>query len=187
MADENRKLTVHERWANLRFSVIGPLLAAPPARGELQHELRKLTAKQWLHPITAEPTQFGVSTIERWDHTAKRARLDPVGVLRRKLRKDSGQQPAMGEALKQALSKQYEDHRSWSYALHYDNPEVLAALTHALYAWRADPSDRPSLHLPITPFMSFTCSVLPLVRIYWSGEFACRAGIHRSRKLVVVE
>lgn len=31
--------TVHERWARLRFSVIGQLPAAPPKRGELQREL----------------------------------------------------------------------------------------------------------------------------------------------------
>lgn len=132
MADENRQLTVHERWANLRFSVIGPLLAAPPARGELQAELRQLAEKKWLHPITAEPTQFGVSTIERWYHQAKRARVDPVGVLRRKIRKDSGQQPAIGDALKQAIIAQYKDHRRWSYVLHYDNLEVLATADRAL-------------------------------------------------------
>jgi hypothetical protein len=28
-----------ERWAHLRFSVVGPLLAAPPERGALQAEL----------------------------------------------------------------------------------------------------------------------------------------------------
>jgi len=27
---------VHERWARLRFSVIGQLLAAPPAKGALR-------------------------------------------------------------------------------------------------------------------------------------------------------
>lgn len=127
MADENRKLTVHERWAHLRFSVIGPLLAAPPVRGELQGELRKLAEKQWLHPVTAAPTQFGVSTIERWYHQAKRERFDPVGVLRRKIRKDSGQAPAIGDGLKQAIHELYKAHRGWSYALHYDNLAVLAA------------------------------------------------------------
>jgi hypothetical protein len=30
---------VHERWARLRFSVIGHLLAAPPAKGELRDHL----------------------------------------------------------------------------------------------------------------------------------------------------
>ena len=32
----------HERWARFRFSVIGPLLAAPPERGELQEQLKSL-------------------------------------------------------------------------------------------------------------------------------------------------
>ena len=42
----------HERWARFRFSVIGPLLAAPPERGELQEQLKSLAAKKWHHPIT---------------------------------------------------------------------------------------------------------------------------------------
>jgi len=54
-----------------------------------------LAAKSWLHPITGEPTQFGRSTIERWLHQARRAPVDPVGVLRRKVRSDAGQQTAL--------------------------------------------------------------------------------------------
>jgi len=34
----------HEQWARFRFSVIGPLLAAPPARGDLQEQLKSLAA-----------------------------------------------------------------------------------------------------------------------------------------------
>jgi hypothetical protein len=37
----------HEQWARFRFSVIGPLLAAPPERGELQEQLKNLAAKKW--------------------------------------------------------------------------------------------------------------------------------------------
>ena len=40
------------RWARLRFSVIGPLLASPPAKGELQQAFQALAAKVWRHPIT---------------------------------------------------------------------------------------------------------------------------------------
>ena len=40
----------HEQWARFRFSVIGRLLAAPPAWGELQGQLESLAAKKWLHP-----------------------------------------------------------------------------------------------------------------------------------------
>ena len=112
---------VHERWAHLRFSVVGPLLAAPPARGELQAALETLATKSWLHPVTGEPTCFGVSTLERWYHQARRATLDPVGVLRRKVRSDSGQQTAVGESLRQVLIEQYGGHPGWSYFLHYGN------------------------------------------------------------------
>ena len=64
----------HERWARFRFSVIGPLLAAPPERGELQEQLKGLAAKKWRHPITEQRVQFGLSTIERWFYTARNAR-----------------------------------------------------------------------------------------------------------------
>ena len=41
MAERRR----HERWAHLRFSVIGQLLAAPPPKGALRGELEKLAAR----------------------------------------------------------------------------------------------------------------------------------------------
>ena len=56
----------HERWALLRFSVVGQLLAAPPPKGELRAEIKKLAAREWQHPITGLPMRFGVSTLERW-------------------------------------------------------------------------------------------------------------------------
>jgi putative transposase len=126
----------HERWAHLRFSVVGPLLASPPAAGELQATLAELAEKVWRHPITGEPVRFGVSTIERWYYTA-RAAPDPVGVLRRKLRKDSGQQQAVGTELGEALRKQHADHPSWSYQLHRDN---LAVILREKPHWESLPS-----------------------------------------------
>jgi transposase InsO family protein len=115
------KLCTHERWAHLRFSVVGPLLAAPPASGELRAQIQELAAKTWLHPVTGKPIRFGFSTIERWYHKARGAKTDPVGVLRRRLRSDSGQQPTLGETLRAALLAQYAAHKSWSLRLHYDN------------------------------------------------------------------
>ena len=50
---------VHERWAHLRFSVIGQLLAAPPAKGELKAATPALAARAWQHPTTGDPVQFG--------------------------------------------------------------------------------------------------------------------------------
>ena len=57
---------VHERWARLRFSVVGQLLASPPAKGALRTALKQLAAREWRHPSTGAPVRFGVSTIERW-------------------------------------------------------------------------------------------------------------------------
>jgi transposase InsO family protein len=122
----SRKPSVHQSWAHLRFSVVGHLLAAPPAKGELRAELEKLAGREWRHPTTGEPTRFGVSTIERWYYQAAKERHDPVGVLRRRVRKDAGRQGSMGEALRQALLAQYAAHRGWSVQLHYDNLLALA-------------------------------------------------------------
>jgi hypothetical protein len=49
----------HPRWARFRFSVVGPLLAAPPERGELQPALRALAQRTWRHPISGQPVRFG--------------------------------------------------------------------------------------------------------------------------------
>ena len=115
----------HEQWARFRFSVVGPLLAAPPSRGELQAQLQSLTAKSWRHPITGDWVQFGLSTIERWYYTARNEKRDPVHALRRKIRSDQGQHPALGPQLRELLLTQHRQHPSWSYQLHTDNLVVL--------------------------------------------------------------
>jgi hypothetical protein len=83
---------VHERWARLRFSIIGAFLAAAPAKGTLREALRQLAAQEWRHPNTGAPVRFGVSTLERWFYRARNEQHDPVGVLRRKWRYDAGAQ-----------------------------------------------------------------------------------------------
>jgi transposase InsO family protein len=117
---------VHERWARLRFSVIGQLLAAPPAKGALRAALEQLAAREWRHPGTGEPVRFGISTLERWFYRARNERHDPVSVLRRKRRQDAGLQASMTAPLRQALLAQYDAHRSWSAQLHHDNLVALA-------------------------------------------------------------
>jgi len=77
-----------ERWAPLRFAVVGPLLAAPPPKGGLDAAITALTRKEWRHPRTGEPIGFGFSTIERWYYRSRNENKDPVGVLRRAVRKD---------------------------------------------------------------------------------------------------
>ena len=114
------------RWARLRFAIIGSLLAAPPGRGELQRVLRELSERTWTHPTSGEPVRFGFSTIERWYYTARNELRDPVGVLRRQVRRDAGTQPSLADAVRVALHQQHKEHSSWSFQLHYDNLQVLA-------------------------------------------------------------
>ena len=97
----------HERWAMLRFSVVGQLLAAPPPKGELRGEIKKLAAREWQHPITGLPVRFGVSTLQRWHHRARKELRDPMRVLRRKVRTDLGTQASLSIAIRQALRAQY--------------------------------------------------------------------------------
>jgi hypothetical protein len=112
----------------LRFSVIGQLLAAPPGKGELRSAIEELAARTWQHPSTGEPVRFAFSTIERWYYRALRERADPVGVLRRKIRADAGQQAAIGDAVRREVLSQYAAHKGWSVKLHHDN---LVALSHS--------------------------------------------------------
>jgi putative transposase len=113
----------HERWANLRHQIIGALLAAPPARGELRAAIEAITERSWRHPITGEPVQFAFSTVERWLHTARKAagHGDTIGALRRKVRADAGTRRAVSSAVVDAVVAQHKRHPTWSYQLHADN------------------------------------------------------------------
>jgi len=126
MTQQTRGPRVHERWAHLRFSVIGQLLAAPPAKGELKAAIEALAERTWQHPTTGEPVRFGFSTIEHWYYRACKERADPVGVLRRKVRANAGRQHAISDAVRQAVLAQYAAHKSWSVKLHHDNLVALA-------------------------------------------------------------
>src|SRR5215470_11296621 len=126
MTDQARGNRVHERWGALRFAVVGQLLAAPPGKGELAAAIAALAERTWQHPTTGKPVRFGFSTIERWYYRALKEKRDPVAVLRRKLRADAGQQPAMSGAVRRAVTAQYAAHKSWSVRLHHDNLVVLS-------------------------------------------------------------
>ena len=111
-------------WAHFRFSVIGSLLSAPPAHGELKAAVCALAEKDWTHPVNGQEVRFSAVTIERWYYKARREGDNPVGVLQRVVRKDSGK-VSLAPALADHLRAQYRDHQHWTYKLHYDN---LAAL-----------------------------------------------------------
>lgn len=116
----------HERWAHFRFSVIGPLLAAPPSHGQLQAQLQELAVKKWRHPVSGDWVVFGRSTIERWYYKALRAKAGPVEALKRKIRSDHGRHPSVNNPkLIGLLTQQHQQHPSWSYQLHFDNLAVV--------------------------------------------------------------
>ena len=64
-----------DRWARLRFSIIGPLMAAPPAPRQLGASFLALAAKTWRHPVSGLDMRFGASTIERWYYRVPPANL----------------------------------------------------------------------------------------------------------------
>lgn len=117
------KKSSSELWAEFRFGVVGGLLSSPPAAGELQTGLKELSARSWQHPLSAEQTQYGVATIERWYYRAKRERGSAVVALRRKTRADIGVSRVVDETVKSILREQHRAHPSWSYKLHADNLE----------------------------------------------------------------
>jgi hypothetical protein len=56
---------VHERWARLRFSVIGALLAAPPAKGALRAALKQGFLYAKVRNATSDVTELS------WDHSVR--------------------------------------------------------------------------------------------------------------------
>ncbi len=113
-------------WARFRFAIIGPLLAAPPAAGDLGPALERLAAQRWRHPATGELLRFAASTIQRWYYTARHT-PDPVDALRRHLRKDAGSQPGVPLPLREAIRAQWQAHPGWTVQLHYDNLQPVVA------------------------------------------------------------
>ena len=112
--------STQQRWAQLRFAIIGPLFAAPPPKGELRSALEDLSKKSWRHPTTGLPVDFSFATLERWYYTARRAQ-DPIQSLVRKQREDVGQSRQLSQSLIDTLKQQYHAHKSWTVQLHYDN------------------------------------------------------------------
>jgi putative transposase len=119
------------RWARLRLSIIGPLLAAPPEHGELRARIEELAARSYQHPTSGERMRFGASTIERWFYLARDA-ADPMAALARKVHAHAGTHPAMLASLIPALEAQYRAHPGWSFQLHHDNLGALVKENPAL-------------------------------------------------------
>ena len=121
MAESKTTRSSKELWAEFRFGVVGALLSSPPARGQLRRALRELAAHDWRHPITGDPTTYGIATIERWFYRSREERGSIVQALRRKARLDVGCSRVLDETIKSFLRSQHREHPSWSYRLHSDN------------------------------------------------------------------
>jgi len=130
---QKRPGTVHGRWAEFRFGVVGGLFSSPPERGELGRALQALAEQTWIHPVSGEPTRFDVSTIARWYYAARGKPDNPVGALRPQVRSDRGRhRPRFAPGVWAALAEQYATHPGWTYRLHADNLLVVCEADGAL-------------------------------------------------------
>jgi hypothetical protein len=116
----NDQLSTADRWARLRFSIVGFLLAAPPEAGELQKALRLLAAKTWVHPVTDLPVRFAYSTLEKWFYAARKAQ-DPVRALRERPRGTAGKTKSFSDKAIEILTAQYRANENWTAKLLADN------------------------------------------------------------------
>ena len=124
MKQESKKKILS--WAELRFSIIGKLLATGPEVGStLSAEFERLAGACYRHPSKDAYVTFGASTIERWYYQALKSE-DPVQALGRKSREDRGKTRVWMPALLLALEHQYRSYQHWSYKLHADNLVALA-------------------------------------------------------------
>jgi len=114
-----------DRWARLRFAIIGPLLAAPPEQGELRKRLQNLAGNSWKHPVNGTAIRFSYATLERWYYLARGAQ-NPVVALRRQCRNDAGRARRLSATVIQALTVQYRQYTGWTAQLHYDNLVALS-------------------------------------------------------------
>jgi hypothetical protein len=64
------------------------------------------------HPVSGRNVQFAAATIERWYYAARRRHDDPVGALRRAVRKDRGK-ISLAAPLAGRLILQHRDHPDW--------------------------------------------------------------------------
>ena len=106
------------RWAEFRLAVVGQLLVCELGHGQLEAELKLLSAKKWNHPISGQPTVFGYSTIKRWYYIACNNTEDRFRALSR-TRNNSGRPWSLTNKVRSYLTMQAKKHNSWSYQRHH--------------------------------------------------------------------
>ena len=131
MSKDTLSNTRQARISRFRFSIIGPLLSAPPKKGELKSLLEALSKKTWQHPLTGQPITLSFSTLEHWFYRARKTH-DPVCALCTKRRTDAALTRKLSADLKRMIEGQYQNHPTWSYQLHVDNLAVYVKENTAL-------------------------------------------------------
>jgi len=140
-----------DRWARLRFSIIGPLMAAPPPAGQLHSALGALALKTWRHPDTGLDITFGLSSLQRWYYAARKA-ADPVATLKNRVRSDINHFPSLSQTVIDTLTQQYREHPRWTVQLHFDNLcATFKGSQITLVSYPTIPKSDRLLALPCTP------------------------------------
>lgn len=122
---DNTNTAARARWARFRFSVIGGLLSAPPAPGEVGARIQALAAQSWKHPTTGEATRLSAKTIERWYYCARESE-QPIEALARKVPQHAGTHPSVTPAVEVEVRQLRRDHPRWTYQLVHDNLRAIA-------------------------------------------------------------
>lgn len=108
-----------EKRSQMRFAVIGELLASPPENGDLGSQFERLSKKVW-SDVDGRKYKFGSSTIERWYYAAKKSK-NPFIALTPKKRSDEGQCFTLDADMKTELERSYKAFPRWTIQIHYDN------------------------------------------------------------------
>ena len=126
------------RWARLRFSIIGPLLASPADGGDLKRRIEELAAA-----LLETPADRRGDPVLLQDHRAvvlRRARPERSASPRSHARSTPARARtrASWPRSHEAIARQHREHPRWSFQLHYDNLVALA---------REDPQARSDARL----------------------------------------
>ena len=113
----NENYDSHLQIGAFRFGIIGQLLQIPLEKGMLLPALQELSAKEWIHPMSAQKVRFHWTTLERWYYQARNNKGAPYAQLSRKKRQGAGRQKSIHPALDQAITELYTIHSSWSVCL----------------------------------------------------------------------
>lgn len=107
------------RWAEFRIAVVGYLLVCELGYGQLEAEIKSLSAKKWIHPLYGQPAGFGYSTIERWYYIARNTPGKNRLLALSTTRSDAGDPWSLTNEVRTYLTMQAKNHNSWSYQRHH--------------------------------------------------------------------